>query len=372
MNPTLKKMKIIYGITKSNFGGAQHYVLDLASEMKKKKCDVVVLCGGNGVLIRKLRKEEVEVISLDNLHRDISIFREISSFLQILRVLRDERPDVFHINSSKMGGLGALAARIVGVRKIIFTSHGWAFNEPRPVWQKASIKFMAWLTIMLAHKTICISSRTKNDVGKWPFIKNKLTVIHNGITDFTIQKRTVVTQQCDRSVTVGVIAELHRIKGLDILLSAWGKFTKNHKGKLIIYGEGEEKQNLENMVRILDISDSVFLKGYVDDVRSRLFDFDIFCIPSRSEGLPYVILEAGLAELPIIATSVGGIPEIIENGINGILIPTENVEMLFSTLILLAENEDLRKRLGTSLKVSIQKNFSIKNMIEKTLTLYQN
>jgi glycosyltransferase involved in cell wall biosynthesis len=93
-------------------------------------------------------------------------------------------------------------------------------------------------------------------------------------------------------------------------------------------------------------------------------------MPSRSEALPYALLEAGVAGLPVIATSVGGIPEIVENGINGVLVPPENSEILFSSLILLAEDAELRRRLGDNLKASIQEDFSFEKMVDKTLALY--
>lgn len=357
-------MKILYGITKSNFGGAQRYVYELAVEAKKEGHDVAVLCGGESTLVKKLRKNNIRVISIPHLQRDISIIDELQSFHFIWQTLAKENPDIFHTNSSKMGGIGNLTGRLIGVRKIIFTAHGWAFNEPRLAWQKMLIKFFTWLTILLSHKTICVSEKTKGDVEKWPFIKNRLVVIHNGTSRFNLDVRE------DKSFTVGAISELHRIKGLDILLTAWSKFIKKHQAKLIIIGGGEEKQNLQNMARKLGISDSVIFKGFVDNARSLLPSFDIFCIPSRSEAMPYVLLEAGLAGLAVVATPVGGIPEIIESGINGVLIPVEDAETLFSTLILLAEDGGLRKRLGTNLKASIQENFSFEQMAEQTFALY--
>ncbi len=357
-------MKILYGITKSNFGGAQRYVFDLAEEMKRSGHNVVVLCGGQGALIDKLRESKIRIIPLAQMERDISVVKEISSFFEIIKILRKETPDVFHLNSSKIGGVGALAGRLVGIRKVIFTAHGWAFNEPRPWWQRLVIKFFAWATILFTHQTICVSNKTKNDVESWPFITNKLTVIHNGIRDFTPSPRE------SDNFTVGAISELHRIKGLDVLLRAWSKFIKKHQAKLVIVGDGEEKQNLINMAKNIGISGSVSFRGFIDNARSMLSNFDIFCMPSRSEGLPYSLLEAGSAGLAVIATSVGGIPEIIENGTNGILIPTEDSEVLFSSLMLLAGDGDLRKRLGTNLKSSIQADFSFSQMAKETLNLY--
>lgn len=357
-------MKILYGITKSNFGGAQRYVFDLATEARNRGHDVGVLCGQRGRLVENLEKNKIRVITLTNLERNISVVKEVKSFLEILKVLRREKPDIFHINSSKMGGLGAVAGRLTGVKKIIFTSHGWAFNEPRPAWQKILIKFFTWVTILLSHNTICVSEKTKSQVSQWPFINHKLVLIHNGISRFDLAQRK------DKTFAVGTTSELHKIKGLDVLLVAWSKFVKRHNAKLVMFNDGEERQNLENMAQKLGISDSVFFMGFVENARSLLSSFDIFCIPSRSEAMPYSLLEAGFAGLPVIATAVGGIPEMIESGINGILVPKEDSESIFSSLILLFEDEELRKRLGTNLKLSIQENFSSEKMIEKTFQLY--
>src|SRR3989344_9020554 len=122
-------IKIFYGITKSNFGGAQRYVLDLATEAKKLGHNVVVLCGQEGKLVEKLGENKIETIAIRNLERDMSLVKEVKSFIKIVKILKKGRADVFHVNSSKMGGIGSLAGRIAGVKKIVFTSHGWAFNE---------------------------------------------------------------------------------------------------------------------------------------------------------------------------------------------------------------------------------------------------
>lgn len=357
-------MKIIYGITKSNFGGAQRYVFDLALAAKATGHDVAVLAGGEGALVEKLKSHNIRVITLPSLKRDISLVDEFKSLHFIFRTLFEERPDVFHTNSSKMGGIGNFAARLAGVKRIIFTGHGWAFNEPRPWLQKQIIKVFVWLTICLSHKTICVSEKTREQVS-WPFIKRKLVVVHNGIASFNLSPRQT------GGFVVGTIAELHPIKGLDVLLTAWGKFAKrNPHAKLVIMGDGEEKENLHALAHELQIADSVDFKGYIDNGRSRLKDFDIFVLPSRSENLPYVILEAGFAGLPVIATRVGGIPEIIATGENGILVEPENPHEILSSLILLAEDAHLRARLGGALQETVSKSFTAHKMAADTLKVY--
>ena len=358
-------MKILYGITKSNLGGAQHYVYELALNAQKMGNDVAVICGGNGPLVEKLKKENIRILPLPKLDRDISLIKDFKSFLFIIRILKNEKPDVFHTNSSKMGGVGNLAGRIVGIKKIIFTGHGWAFNENRNWLSKLIIKKLIWCTILLSHKTICVSEKTKESVSWMPFIKNKLVVIYNGVENFELTTRT------DSSFIVGTIAELHKIKGLDILLRAWKNFIENKQAKLIIFGEGEERKNLEKLAFDLNISDSVVFKGFLDSARTQLSTFDIFVMPSRSEAMPYALLEAGLAGLPMIATRVGGIPEIIESGKNGLLVEKENSEQITESLNKLFDDKTLRETLGKNLKQTIITKFSTQQMLQNTFNLYK-
>ena len=365
-------MKILYGITKSNFGGAQRYVFDLAREAKKAGHDVAVLCGGEGSLVTKLKEENIRVISLPSLKRDISLVDEFRSFHFIFRTLVEENPDVFHTNSSKMGGIGNLAARLAGIRNIIFTGHGWAFNESRPFYQKPVIKFFVWLTILLSYTTICVSVKTKNDVD-WPLVSHKLKVIHNGIEPFALLPRFAARLKLgveENTLVVGTLAELHPTKGLDVLLKAWEKFSKRREAKLFIFGEGEELQRLENLALTLQIKDSVVFPGFVANARELLSAFDIFVLPSRSEALPYTILEAGFAGLATIATKVGGVPEVIKTGESGVLVEPENPDEIHSSLVLLGEDPGLRDRLGANLKEIIQNDFSLKLMAEKTVRVY--
>ncbi|MEK7194460.1 MAG: glycosyltransferase family 4 protein [Patescibacteria group bacterium] len=367
-------MKILFGITKSNFGGAQKYVFDLATETKKLGHDVSVVCGGNGMLVNKLKKEGIRVINLVGMERDVRLDEEVKSFFEILRILRKEKPDVFHINSSKMGGAGALAARIAGIKKIIFTAHGWAFNEERPRLQKLIIEKLAWLTVFLSHKTICVSERLRLDMINKPFIKGGLVVINNGIEEFKLLSQEIAREKLDiklpeNSVLVGTLSELHYTKGLDIALRAINKTPENVH--LAIFGDGEAKRELQNLSKNLGLSERVRFFGFVDDAPKYLRAFDIFTLTSRTEGLPYVLLEAGLAELPVVTSNVGGIPEIIKDKETGMLVPKENPKILAEIITKLSNNVEERKRLGENLKKSVVTNFSKQKMVEKTLSLYQ-
>src|SRR3989344_4224912 len=159
------KRKLFFLITKSNWGGAQRYVYDLATHMPENLYDITVVLGaprvgstegGKGVLLERLHKKNIRTITIAELARDINLWEEIIVFWKLLRLFSRERPDIIHTNSSKMGGLSTVAGRIVFIRRVIFTVHGWPFQEERTGWQKSLIRFFSWLTVIFAHKTIVI------------------------------------------------------------------------------------------------------------------------------------------------------------------------------------------------------------------------
>ncbi len=152
-------MKILYFITKSNWGGAQKYVFDLATYFKGRGDEVVVAFGGDGILSQRLKEQGIRTITVNNLSRDVGFLNELKSLKEIKEIIKKEKPDVVHLNSSKIGIVGSLISRVVGIKKIIFTAHGFAFREERPFWQILLIQFLSWLSIVLSHKTICVSEK---------------------------------------------------------------------------------------------------------------------------------------------------------------------------------------------------------------------
>lgn len=378
----IKKTKIFYIITKGNFGGAQRYVFDLATNLPKKDFEVGVILGEGKILEQKLKQEGIRVIQLNQLQRDISLIKEIKILFSLIKILHQERPDIIHLNSSKIGGLGSLAGRLAGIKKIIFTAHGWAFNENRPTWQKKSIKVFHWLSIFFSHQTIVVAPFLKKQVSHWPLIQSKITIINNGLPtikffDQQISRHELLPEQKNK-FWIGTISELHKNKGLDFLIEAFASTVRSMLAHslgwsliLVIIGEGEERANLEKLIRSKHLEDRIFLLGRIEDARSYLKAFDIFTLTSRTEALPYALLEAGSAGLPIVASEVGGISEIIPDPEYGILVPTGNIEEIKKSLVFMLKRSPYRKIAGTNIKKHIKENFSLKEMVEKTINLYR-
>lgn len=391
----MKKQKILILITKSNWGGAQRYIYDLATNLPKDTFEVEVMAGGKGILIDKLIEANIKANGDLPIGRDISLIGDIKAFFKLIKIIKEKKPDILHVNSSKIGGLGALAGRLSGVKKIVFTAHGWAFNEDRGFASKLLIKFSYWIIILLSHITIAVSDAAKEQVLIWPFIKEKITSIHNGIKIepifSKINARYELLKLCPKfkdsfdkmdhkkTVIIGTIAELHHIKGYNFAIKGISELVKHTKENnpflnviYLIIGNGEEKEKLEKQIIDLEMQNNIFLLGHVDNASQYLKAFDIFILSSLSEGLAYVLLEAGSASLPIVATAVGGIPEVIDDMKSGILIQPRKPREIKHAIEFYLTHKKVRDEYAKAVHEKVVNEFSIEKMVDKTIEIYLN
>jgi glycosyltransferase involved in cell wall biosynthesis len=375
--------KVLFLITKSNWGGAQRYVFDLATNLDTMRYEPVVLLGGNGELAHKLNDANIRVISIPALQRDISPIKELKAIWQIAAQIKAERPAVLHINSSKAGIYGTLLGRLYRVPRIIFTAHAWAFNESRPWWQKATLKLLHWITVLTAHKTITVSEAVRKQLNL-PGVKRKMLTVRLGRTVPDFKTRDDARQLIEMRATgterglmnfhddfwIGTIAELHPIKNLNIAIDAVATLIHAYaRLRYIIISEGQERAKLEAQIHQLGLEEHVFLVGKLEEAARFLKAFDLFVLPSRSEAAGYVLLEAGLAEIPVVATNVGGIPELITDRQSGLLVPPGNTEALTTALHTLIDSKDERMAYTKTLHMRAA-DFTIERMVQETSVLY--
>lgn len=377
------RRKVLLLITKSTLGGAQQYVYDLATQLPAETFDVAVLVGGNGPLVDQLKSAGIRVITLKSLKRDISLFSEIRTFFALFSIIRKERPDVLHVNSSKAAAFGALIGRLCLVPKIVFTAHGWAFNEDRPAWQKFIVKTIHWMTILLSHTTIAVSNGMRTQMN-WVFVQKKMRTVHLGRTIAhhhtkedargILEMKVIDTQarliDYHDDFWMGTIAELHPIKRLDRAITAVAALVKDFPNlRFIIIHDGQEKERLQEQVRDLDLQEHVFFTGMIENAARLLGAFDLFVLPSKSEAFGYVLIEAGSAGVPVVATAVGGIPDIITDGENGILVPPDNTPALTTAIRQLIQDPTLRHTLGQA-HLERSKLFTAEKMLQETQNIY--
>jgi len=388
------KTKVCCVVTKGVWGGAQRYVFDLANGLTGEEFAVLV-ASGPGPLGEKLAAAGLRHELLPRAERDLNLLADLRTFFDLLRLFKRERPDIIHLNSAKAGGLGALAARVVYLFSflkpktyhlkpcLVFTNHGWAFNENRPAWQKWLIKFFHWLTILAVDEVINVSEFERLQVAHWPLSRKKLRLIYNGLAapDFLYREparaalaagESRLLATVNQSSWVGTIAELHPNKDLGLALRAIAQTAERHpEVKFLIIGEGEERQKLSAEIQARGLTGRVFLLGRRLEAARYLKAFDIFLLTSNKEGLPYAILEAGLAELPVVATRVGAVAEIIADGKTGLLVPAGNADETSAALNRLFANGLEREILGRNLRGAVTERFALERMIAETAALYR-
>lgn len=378
LRPISYGMKIVFVITKSNYGGAQRYVHELARSFKDKY-ETVVALGGQGHLREKLIEDGIRVVEITHFQYHIHPLKEFRAIVELYQLFRRERPDIVHLNSSKAGVIGTLAGRIAGMRHIVSTIHGWPFLEPRNLLWRAVAWAGSWLTAMLSHHIILVSRHDHRQF--MPLAQHKMTVIHTAVPPIQFKERTEARQRLftDEICTgqrgrlwLVTNAELNRNKNLFTAIDAVCAYNTSHQTPVFytIIGDGRLRAKLERYVRARNAEKHIVFLGYVTDARDYLRAFDIFLLPSKKEGLPYSLLEAGAAGLPCIASNVGGAPEVIENRKNGLLIDQNNHISIVHALEELAASPKLCEQYGRTLRQKVREEFSFERMAAQTAAVY--
>ncbi|HEY4510339.1 MAG TPA: glycosyltransferase family 4 protein [Candidatus Paceibacterota bacterium] len=411
-----RKKRILYIVTKSVWGGAQKYTYDLASSLPRDEFEVHLAAGGEGALREKNISAGIPYREIKNFSRDFLFIKDVLAFFEVLKIIKGVKPDIIHVSSSKAGGIAGLAwfvyKKIEKTRALfernsplssrdgekvlsfsprsVFTVHGWAFNEDRAPWQIWLIKTLSKATCLFYDKIICVSEYDREVAIKNKIAPaDKMVVIHNGVNPDSYhflpreesRERLLNHSLPPGSLLIGTIGEFTKNKGQKYLIEAIKKlkakspaYAKASSGKYkleaILIGFGEDEARLKNQISSLKLEDIVFLLTNIPDAAKYLKAFDIFVLPSVKEGLPYVLLEAGLAELPIIATNVGGIPEIIGSKETGVLVPYKDANSLEKEIRKLLEDTDVREMFAKNINKRILENFGFEKTFQKTLSTY--
>ncbi|MBU2082247.1 glycosyltransferase family 4 protein [Patescibacteria group bacterium] len=370
--------KILFIITKSEMGGAQRFLYEFVVRLSPLKYNLLVVAGGNGELLEKLEKKNIKTSLIKNFS-NIPGFKNILAFFEILFLIKNFKPGILYLLSSEAGFSGALAGglyRLLSRKKIkiIYRIGGWAFKEPRNI----AIKKLYLLAekISAPFKDIII---TNSEFDRQLAIKNKIvkpekiTTIYNGLDveslKFLPKEESKKRLGLKNNIVIGTIANLYKNKGLEYLIYAAAKI-KNPELKFVIIGDGPEKENLKRLIGEMRLENSVFLTGYIDDAYRYLKAFDIFALPSVKEGQPWTILEAMAAEIPIVATNIAGIPEMLENEKSGFLVEPADPQALALSIEKMLTHTSLAKECAKNALVIVREKFNLVDMIRKNEELF--
>lgn len=387
------KQKILFVITQGEWGGAQRYVFDLVTALARQ-FEIMIAVGGPKTDYglwqhisdsKKLTPENlknVTAIELAHLVRPISLSEDRRAVAELEKLILEYKPDIVHLNSSKASIIGSWAVKRIPKTlrpKVVYTVHGWVFNEPI---SKLKTNFYRWLektTAKYKDAIIVLSEKDKKN-GEALGVGKKLTLIPHGMDLVGLLSQSEARAEINKFLNESsgtifdlnkfwfvTIANAYRTKGIDILLAAIAQKKKELSvAHFCIIGGGPELDRLKEVAKKLKL-DNVHFLGFLPFASKLLSAFDALVLPSRKEGLPYVLLEALQARVPIIATRVGGIPELIENKKSGLLVNPDSVEELSAALCFAAENPEVMKKYAENVHTPPP----LSEMISQTTSLYR-
>jgi glycosyltransferase involved in cell wall biosynthesis len=361
-----RRPRLLVLITLAEAGGAQTYVAGLLPALAGR-FEVTVAAHGDGPLRDAALAAGVRFVPLRHVRRDLHPPRDLLGLLELVVLMRRLRPDIVHANSSKAGVLGRVAAVVTRVPIRIFTVHGWAFKAYRG----AASTLYRWadrLTAPLTTATICVAEGERAaGLAARTCRADRTVVIPNGVDTTAGADPPVDTSAGDGPLIISV-GRLAAPKDPLTLVRALAALETRPEALLV--GDGPDRSAVEQEIAARGLAGAVSVAGERRDVARLLADADVFVLSTRSEGAPMSILEAMAAGLPVVASAVGGVPELVDDGETGLLVPPGDPTVLAAALDRLLADPDLRTRLGAAGRERARTRFDIDVVRRAHLDLY--
>jgi len=382
VNDTDLKLKIAQVITRMDWGGAPDIVRILC-EYLESSVEIKLIIGPSDHLTEQtrlfLQKFKENVIIVPHLKRDINPLWDLLAFIKLFLIFKKEKFDIVHTHTTKAGFLGRIAGWLAGIPTIIYMPHGHVFyGYFGLLMSKIAItleRFVAYLT----SKVMVMTELEKRDLIAFNITTpDKIIVINSGL-ELENYKEVVVDVQSikdelhieeDVSV-IGMIGRLEPVKGPGYLIEAARMVIEQlPRVKFLVVGDGSLRNDLESQCEELGVLNEFIFTGWKEDVHSILSILDILVLPSINEAVGRVLIEAGACGIPVVATHVGGVPEIVRDDQTGILVPPRSPEALAQAIIDLITNEHRRRQMGIAAEDWIDDKFSAYRMVEKVSNSY--
>lgn len=375
----MRKVNLLYVITKLELGGAQKQLLSLISRLDRQRYNPILVTACDGLLIDAAASiDGLSIIRSKFLERPLNPLKDLLALCQIYRIIRKNKIDIVHTHSSKAGIIGRWAARFAKAKIIIHSVHGWSFNDyQNPFWRRVII----WLekhTARITHKLIVVSRFDLEKAidcgigrrGQYALIRYGIDYGEIDLAPYGFREELQAT---NGELLIGMISCLKPQKSPQDFINLAYLIKKSlPQARFILVGDGALRKKIEGMIYRFGLKQQVVLTGWRRDIPRILSGIDVFVLTSLWEGLPISVLEAMASALPVVATNTGGIAEVLCDGSNGFLIHPGNLEEMAKRLIFLAQNKTIREKIGRSARNSLSADFRFENMAENTQRLYGN
>jgi glycosyltransferase involved in cell wall biosynthesis len=348
------------------FGGGQISLLELLAHIDRTKFLPLVIAGEEGKLKKEVKKLGIECVVLPMPRfKWLNPFPFFAGFWRIFNFVRKQKIKLIHSNTSRAALYAGPVAKILSIPLI------WHVRVPLPDY------LLDRFLVSLSSRIIAVSRIVRRRFS-W-LKKNKVEIIYNGVNtkrflpglaQGDLRKKFHIDSE---DIVIGTVGRLSPEKGLEYLISAIPDVINEYpQTKVLIVGDGNEnyRLSLQEKVKELELSSRIFFVGFYEDVPQVLRCMDIFSLPSLFEAFSRSLLEAMACGLPVVATAVGGNVEIVEDGVNGLLVPPSNPGALAFAIKELLKDKEKARKMGLEAKLRVEENFSMDINAMKIERLY--
>ena len=375
---------IAHILTPIEFGGLERVALNFIKNVDKSRYHVTPILlvrpwEKDNVFMKYLTDEGIEYklipVAIKPREEGRDYFRVLRCFREIYSLLDGGSYELVHTHGYFADIIGLPVARYLGI-PTVSTCHGYIRND-----NKLKIyNLLDIITLRLSNRIIAVSESIKLELCRKGIKEDKVVVISNAIQCEHPTNREE-TRKIQRGVIgvhedeflIGYVGRLSEEKGVKYLIEAQATLH-NHDVRLktVIIGDGPKREELMEMVDACKLNQQVFFLGFQDKLEKWFPAIDLFVLPSLTEGTPMSLLEAMSYGIPVVATAVGGVPQIITSGENGILIPPGSVESLKRAIVSLYKDRELRWNISNNAYISVNMNYSLRNWLLNIYSEYEN
>jgi glycosyltransferase involved in cell wall biosynthesis len=388
MGEATEPIRILRLIARLNMGGPALHVAYLTKGLESRGYETTLVAGslarGESSMSFVADELDVDVVPISQLHREISPLYDSLSVTRLVRLIQDVRPHILHTHTAKAGAVGRVAAMLAGEARppiVVHTFHGHVLRGYFDPVRTGAFRNLERVLATKTTRLVAVSPEVRDDLvalGVAP--AEKFTVIRLGID----LDRRIASGQTDGSelrhllgvppeaFVVGWIGRMTAIKRVPDVLAAFACLrARGIEARLCLVGDGPDREAVERRAHELGVSRHTLFLGYQRDVAPYYAFFDALLLPSGNEGTPVVAIESLAAGTPVVATDVGGVTDVVADGVDSFLVPVGDIEAIASALERLARDPDLRKTMGNAGRERVIARYRVGRLIDDVDTLYR-
>jgi glycosyltransferase involved in cell wall biosynthesis len=378
-----RKLRVLRAITRLNVGGPSIHAIMLTRDLDPDRFQSLLVTGvespSEGTMRYLADENGVRPLIVESLGREVSPLNDVRSLAEMYRVIRRNRPDIVHTHMAKAGTTARLAAWLAHVPIIVHTYHGHVFHSYfNPIKTRIFLGIERALA-RLSDRVVVVGEAQRNEIAGFGVAPlEKLIPIPLGLPLESFlcvdAHRGALRREIGLTAhepLVGIVARLVPIKAHEYFLAAASRIRATREDvHFAIVGDGERRSELESMSREFELTDRVHFLGWRRDMRPIYADLDVVVLSSLNEGSPVAVIEALAAARPVVATMVGGVGEVVDDGTSGILVQPRDPDAIAAGVLRFIEDPAWSRGVGLAGRASVIPRYSVSRLVGDMETLY--